>query len=94
MPGGTSNQCGRRELQYNFCGPAKSGSAKQPAETHTTPGNASRRLKTLVPQVGQKLQFCQRPDREERRHRVAGPFTVTADSGKNAEYENALPLPR
>ena|SRR5690242_958745 len=94
MPDGTSNQGGRRALQYNFCGLAKSRSPKQPADTHTTPGNASSRLNTVVPQVGQKLQSCQRPDCEERRHRVAGPFTVTVDSGKNAEYENALPLPR
>ena len=94
MPAGIANQCGRREFQYNFCGAGKSRSPKQLADTHTMPGSASSRLNTVVPQVGQKLQSCQRPDCDDRRQRVAGPFTATADSEKNAEYENALPLPR
>jgi hypothetical protein len=51
-------------------------------------------VKTVTPHVGQKLDSFQRPASEERRQRVESPATFTADSGKKAEYENALPLRR
>ena len=58
------------------------------------PGNASSRLKTVTPQVGQKKQSCQRPASEERRQRVVAPAVFVPGSAKNAPYENALPVPR
>ena len=58
------------------------------------PGNASSRLKTVTPQVGQKKQSCQRPDSEDRRQRVMAPAVFIPGSEKNAPYEKALPVPR
>ena len=94
MPVGRSSQWWRREFQYSFPGAGKSGSLKQPTDTHTIPGSTSNRVKTVTPHVGQKLDSFQRPDSEERLQRVESPATFTAASGKKAEYENALPLPR
>ena len=76
MPVGRSSHWWRLELQYNFAGAGKSGSLKQPTDTHTIPGSTSSRAKTVTPHVGQKFDSFQRPDSEERRQRVelAGDF--------------------
>ena len=55
---------------------------------------ASSRANTFTPHVGQKLASFQRPASEERRQLLNAPSTFTAASGKNAEYENALPVAR
>ena len=79
MPVGRSSHWWRLEFQYNFAGAGKSGSLKQPTDTHTIPGSTSNRVKTVTPHVGQKLDSFQRPDSEERLHRVESPATFTAD---------------
>jgi hypothetical protein len=94
MPLGNSSQWWRFEFQYSRPGPGKSGAPKQPTETHKMSGNASNRVKTVTPHVGQKFDSCQRPASDERRQHFASPPIVAADSGKNAEYENALPVLR
>jgi hypothetical protein len=94
MPLGSSSQWWRFEFQNSRPGLGNACALKQPTEMQTVPGRASRRVKTVTPQVGQKFDSCQRPASDERRHCVDLPATWIADSGKKAEYENALPVLR
>src|SRR4051812_23737578 len=92
MPVASSSQRWRLEFQYKLPGAGKSGSLKQPTGIHTIPGNASRRLNTVTPQVGQKFPSFQRPASDERRQLLNAPVILAADSEKKPEYKNALPV--